>query len=220
MTIPNSITFRGRPLLLMEPHSPDSRQQPRTVANTPIEVPSGSRMLETNSETPGAIHQLDFVCETRADVRFLEDFFDSCLGAREGFWIPTWGWEFEIVDHDEADPHHAWIWTKGARYSEVFALGAGYRWLMLLFADKWAIKKALNVTEDHPAGTGWERIEVSNDSEAFAWANTPPFTEAKGYRPLWLRYVRFADDELVVQELGEESEIVTVHMLELPLETP
>ena len=221
MSIPTISTFNGRPFLLMEPHSPDSRPLPRSLANTVADVVSGARTLETTSETPGGVHQLDFVCETRADDRALEDFFDACLGSREGFWVPTWQWEFEIVDHDESDPHIAWIWIHPSNYSDVWALGDAYRYLLLLVGNTYAIKKVIGpITEDHPTGTGWERLQVSNLSDGPGWSNAPPFTEAKGYRPLWMRYVRLADDEIVTQELGEESSLITVRVLELPKESP
>lgn len=222
MSLPNEITLRGRPLLLMEPHAVDAKPLARTLRGQVAESITGARIVETNPELPGGVHQLDFVCETRADTRFVEDFFDARLGAAEGFWVPTWQWEFEIAPYTESDPFTLWVWIRPASYGVgPFALGAPFRYLALLYADAINVYAVSAVTPDHPAGSGYERLTLTREIEGtFETLVSRPWTEEKGVRPLWLRYVRFADDEIETQELNLDASIVTVRVMELPRETP
>lgn len=222
MPLPNELTFRGRPLLLMEPHSVDSKPLVRSMRGEVAEAITGARIVETKSEIPGGVHQLDFVAQTRADAKFLEDFFDARMGSAEGFWCPTWQWEFEIRDHYEFDAFQFWVWIRRSGYGPgPYTLGDAFRWLMFLYADTYTIENVIEVTANHPSGTNWERLKLSQQAVTVGgFGASAPFTEAKGVRPLWLRYVRFADDEIETQELGDVSSLVTVRIAELPRETP
>jgi hypothetical protein len=224
MTLPSAITFRGKQLLLLEPHAVDSKPLLRALRNSEAAAISGARILETNSEHPGGIHQLDFVCETRADVRVLEDFFDGRQAAFEGFWVPTWQWEFEFADYDGGSPPFTdYHWIRKCSYSDaLFPLGDPYRYLLLLYADRYWVRYVLDVDGDNPVGGLYERLNLQDSAASVGYFDglPKPFAEAKGVRPLWLRFVRFADDEIVTQELGEDSALVTVRVQELPLETP
>jgi hypothetical protein len=220
--IPDVLTVMGRPALVMMPHGVDTRPLAFTVHGDASEAVTGARTIETDSSLPGAVHQLTFVAETRADIRTIEDFFDDRQGAKDGFWVPTWQWEFEIVDHFVSDPHEFWIWITKSHYGlGSFSLGNPFRYMALLHGDTYWVLRALNVAQDNPTGTGWERVRVEQvvDGGLLA-AVSPPFTEAKGVRPLWLRYVRLVDDEIETQELGEDSALITISVVELPRETP
>jgi hypothetical protein len=219
--VTNTATYLTKPLLLMMPHAVDSKPLVRTASGAIAEAIAGPRVVETVSAPPGAIRQYTFVTESRADTRALEDFFDSCLGAHDGFWMPTWQWEFEIQDrYLHVDGHHDFLWVKGCDYSALYALGHAYRHVLLLYADLYAIIEAQSVADNDPGGTTWEKIGYDPSVAGLGALVAPPFTEAKGVRPSWLRYVRFADDEIEQVELGDDSAQFTVHVVELPNETP
>ncbi len=224
MPLPDTLTFRGRPLLLMMPHAVDSRPLGLRARGEVSDVITGARTIETNPATPGGVHQLDFVPETRTDIRLLEDFFDARQGAFEGFWVPTWQWEFEMAPYDGgSDMSHDYFWIRQCGYSAgLFPLGDPYRWLMFLYRDRYWIRYVVDATDDNPVGSRYERLNLSDQAASVNYFDglPKPWTEAKGVRPLWLRYVRFTDDDLETEELGLESARITFKVVERPGETP
>jgi hypothetical protein len=219
MTIPISATYVTRPILLMMPHAVDSKPLVRTASGAAAEAIAGPRVVETVSAQPGAVREYTFVTENRADTRALEDFFDSCLGAHDGFWMPTWQWEFEIQNmYFRQDIGHDFLWILGCGYSALYALGHAYRHILMMWEDQYAIIEAQSVADNDPGGTTWEKIGYNPTSMTLSVS--PPFIESTGVRPMWLRYVRFADDEIEAIELGDDSAQFTVHVVELPNETP
>lgn len=212
----------GTQVLLMEPNAVTSRPQAHLVRGARVDATSGAGFADkATHQLPNARHEFQFVCETRAELAALRQFFDEMRGRQTAFWFPTWQWEFEIGPLAWGSSIHSLKTSArfGARY---FDESLGYRMWAVLRGERAEIYQAIAINPgdiaDPPAGYEWVKNGVTqlvNDGLA-ADGIVTPYTEEKGVRPLWLRYGRFDSDtfDAEVDVNGNGAAVVTLGIVE------
>lgn len=214
----------SQPLLLLEPQSVDAQPIALGRQGDDVETPQGARVIDAGPAPAIARHDVEFVLETREEIAFLEGFFDARQGKAHGFWLPLWAsWEFDVRGYEEPNGGSYFLWVTRTGYVEsFFPLGAAYRQLLLLWGDRYknfTIDAA--VANDSP---GIDRVHLSGNGDASVATIPTDFFHVQprndAYRPLWLRWGRFDQDELVTEELGEGAGRIALSFVELPAEAP
>lgn len=226
MALPWEITgVGGRPILVMEPHGVDSHPNALAMRGTELVVPSGARIIDTDPAPPTARHEFEFIAKNREEVAFLEDFFDARRGKHEAFWFPSSQWEFDVYGYDMPNFNSYRLWIGRTGYAEsIYPLGPAYRQILLTSGDRWHVHTFDAVTPEVAPG-----VDELHMTGPLGGNSTPDITGVTGplaqrddrYRPLWLRYGRFDQDELVAELLnGEGACRIALAMVELPGEAP
>jgi hypothetical protein len=209
----------------MEPHGVDSHQHALAMRGTEVVVPSGARIIDTAPALPIARYECEFIAKDRDEVAFLEDFFDARQGRAEGFWFPSSQWEFDVYGYDNPTFGTYTLNVQHTDYAaNVFPLGAPFRHLALLYGDRWGLFTVDAATANSPSA-GFDLLHMTGDSHSTL--DVPLYGTAlsarrnDAYRPLWLRYGRFDQDELVVELVnGDGAARIALAMVELPREVP
>jgi hypothetical protein len=233
-------TVLTKPFLSMEPDAVDSQAAERVVRGARSAASmSGAAVTETDPAPPVLRRTYSYHCTSRADVGALRGFYRARAARREAFWFIDWQTDLKI------DPYWAfvfgqfWLWTKPPALSDpaetarsytlsLWPLGRFYRTLAITRGLAWAIWNVGAVEQDNPVGSGLERLRLDLiDQSSFHGGPTlplassdAPYTLARGYRPLWLRYGRFDADTLPMEFHASDEAIAELTILDLPLETP
>lgn len=231
MSLPWSLTLAsaavpgglGGVCLLMMPHRADSQEQPLATAGDVLDVISGARMIDKGPSAAIARHTFEFRCESRAEVAFLEGFFDQQQGKAAPFWFPTWQWEFELTGYT-CTTFTGQVWLnrwESLGFAEHFAASMGYRKMLIVRGDQHQAHTATAVTESVSPGIDLVDVANNGDGPAVTPMGAGPSRHDDTYRPLWLRYGRFDQDELIVEEAnGDGAAIIRVALVDLPDEVP
>jgi hypothetical protein len=226
MALPFEVTGAGgRPALLMEPHGVDSHPNALAMRGTELVVPSGARIINTDPAAAIDRYEFEFRARDRDEVAFLEAFFDARRGKHEGFWLPTTQWEFDLYGFNQPNFGSYFLNVQHTDYAEnVFPLGPAFRRIAITRGDTWSLF-TIDAATPHSPSAGFDLLHMTNDNHSgpdvpgYAVSVNVPRNDS--YRTLWLRYVRFDQDELVAEVMnGEGACRIQLAMVELPREVP
>lgn len=215
----------GGTCLLMEPHGSSSRPQPLLQRGGVVEAPNGARVTDKTPATAQARHEFEFICENPAQRAFLVDFFETHRGMAAPFWFPTWQWEFDVCGYSlELFTGSLWVkrWLDKSYADDFFAASRGFRKLIMLYDDQYKVHTVASVTASDSPGVDVLHIENNGTGLAIAEMGDGPNQHNERWRPLWLRWGRFDQDELDEEALNLADGICRIRlaMLELPDEVP
>lgn len=216
------------PVLLMEPHLTDGRPNALGQQGEVVEIPQGSRFVDSGPAKPTGRIDFQFRCETRAEVAFIEGFFDGCKGkhggASNGFWFPTWQWEHDFLGYDEPNAGQYDLYLRRTGYVErFFPLGSHYRQLAILWGDRYVFLNVEFCTAAITATADKLRCTKHGGSSPIPPQVFGPLANRDdAYRMLWLRWGRFDQDECPVETINAEagSADLALAVIELPDEAP
>lgn len=230
MTIPfEAQGYAVKPVLLMDPHFVSGRPNALAIAGESVEIPQGGRIVDTQLAPATGRHEFTFACANRAELDFLETFFDAQQGkqggASDGFWFPTMQWEYDFFGYEEPNAGQYDLYIRRVGYVEdFFPRGSQFRQLAILRGDRYIL---FNVESCTPAVT--PTIDKLRCTAHGGSSPAPPQVPGSpiartddSYRMLWLRWGRLDQDELeaVTLNAAEGTATVKLAVVELPDEAP
>lgn len=225
MALPWQVTgYANKPVFLMEPHFVSGRPNALAVAGETVGVPQGARIVDIGLAPSTGRHEFTFACENRAQLDFLETFFDTQRGKQGAFWFATEQWEFDFYGYEEPNAGQFDLYIRRRGYvEEFFPRGSHFRQIALLRGERYIL---FNVEACQAAVTSTiDRLRCTKhggSSPAPAQVPGPIAKKDDSYRPLWLRWGRIDQDDLEVQTLNaaEGTALVSLAFVELPIEAP
>lgn len=219
--LPWEITLAGTgggSCLLMEPHGVSSRPVNLTLQGESVSSSvSAAGFLDKDGAMPTQRYAFEFVTESREETAFLRDYFDARAGKAIPFWFPTWAKELNVSAYfDLLDLFgHTWLVSEG--YAEtMFPLGAAYRRVVYTYGNAWSAARISSATLNSPTPGIEEIINTDGSGPGVGGLGARPYTEARGFITLSLRFGRFDTDVWSMQPDGDGCGRITLPIIELP----
>jgi len=207
--------------LLMEPHGVSSRPVSAELQGEEVASTSGAGFLDKDGARPAMRYQFEFATESREETAFLRDYFDAKAGRATPFWFPTWVKEVTVSNYFNPGDLFGHIWFVSEGYAEkVYPLGAAYRRLLYTYGNEWNAARISGVALNSPT-PGIEEIVNTDGTVSTNWTSIVgavgrPYTEARGFTTLALRFGRFDTDLLTLEPHGDGCGTVTLPIIEMP----
>jgi len=212
-------TLQGDPLFAIEPHGAP-RNREFQIRGDSATYKSGSKSVLVNANAPQPEkREFDFLCMNREEIRQVRDFFLARVGQYEPFWMPTWQWEMEIGDYWAFFGSRTISVPSYLEYADkFFPLGNAYRALAFVYGNKATLFKVGAVGTGSPP-PGYDTLQLTyEESYNGGISLSMPWTEARNVRPLWLRWVRFATDDLPREYRADGCANIHLSVMDVPLE--
>lgn len=200
-------------IFLLEPNGVSSRPALQLQQGARVDTPSGAGFLDKDPSLPANRYTFEFACETRAERKALERFYDQQRGRELPFWFPTWERNARLVAPGTGT-HMLYIANNG--YDALYALGPGFRRWLLLYGDMWTTREVIEAPFVNDPSPGITRLHVAETGEILSGFTPPsPAVESLGVILTALRWGRFDDDAAVVTDWPNGGGLVTLPILEL-----
>lgn len=171
-----------------------------------LDSQSGMRSFDAASPADSLVRQFEWVCFSRAEVKVLRDFIDTCAGRAVPFWLRTWERDFNMTINSNG----RFYVVSDVRYASlVFPLG-NYRRHVSIRADSGTFhhRRVINAASN---GNGTETLTI--ESGTFETVSPPGLVS-------FLRYSRLDSDEIRIDWEGGAFARAVLPIRELPNEVP
>lgn len=205
-------TYLGTDLLLIRPNSltafPSDASRPLRQAANDV----GNVLTETTTAPAATTHELEWICETRAQRTAIRAVLDARLGTTVPLWIPTYRRDIDVLAVDT-------FWIKvptaagGASIGALLSANPGWQhWFQWPPTSAYRIRQFTSATDNGDGTTKWNgTAQTGTDSDTVTSANGRIFSR--------LMFCRLADESYRVRVLGTAS-VVSAAFLEVPAEAP